>query len=168
MRPTNVAERQRTFLYFLIFFVVTIGLVLVTVCFGMQVLIRENEVIKTQLAKLQQNETVLYSFAAKMNDTEDLLDSINRPGVSQPELVERDISDRLAQLNSMIENDSTPQKAIYRRIIGGLASLKDAKKQLRDAGGNDAAIATLQRQVTDLEGKLQQANLLLTMQSQSR
>jgi hypothetical protein len=166
MTPQNTAERKSSFFYFLIFFIITVGLIMLSVFFGMQVPFKENDAMKDQIANMQRDQSYMQNFTAKMSDTQNLLDSINRPGVAQPELINGSITANLSALTQMLVSDSA-HLDIYKNVVKNLVDLQDAKKQLRDAGSSDLTIGNLQKQVSDLTSKLQQANLLLTMQSQN-
>lgn len=140
---------------------------MLAVFFGMQVPFKENDAMKNEIASMQQAQSYMQNFSAKMTDTQSLLDSINRPGVAQPELINGTITANLSTLTQMLSSDSSHSE-IYKNVVKNLADLQDAKKQLRDAGTSDLTIAGLKQQVNDLTTKLQNANLLLTMQSQSK
>lgn len=153
MKPINVTERSSSFLYFLILFITTAALVVVTVFFGMQVPFKQNDKLQQQLAIYQGERNFADNFSAKMTDTKILLDSINRAG-TQADLVNGQISANLVDLNAMIDKDTSGTKKIYQDIVHNLLDLQTAKAQLRDAGNKDAAVGQYLQQIEDLRSQL--------------
>ncbi len=153
MKPINTAERSSAFLYFLILFIITTSLVVLTVFFGMQVPFKQNDKLQHQLGMYQNEKSFAESFSTKMTDTKILLDSINRAG-TQADLVNGQISSNLVDLNAMIEKDTSGVKKIYQDIVHNLLDLQTAKAQLRDAGNKDAAVGQYLQQIEDLRSQL--------------
>ncbi|MFT4204254.1 MAG: type VI secretion system TssO [Chitinophagaceae bacterium] len=160
MKSLNASQRENALWQFFLFFLLSTGFIVATVVMGMQVPFRQNDLLKKHLAMYQRQRLFMDTFSARMIDTQNLLDSVNRPGV-QAELIDGQIADNLRTMNSMIVADSTIPKAVYTSIVGNFANLKDAKQQLRSAGNNDQTINTLKQQLATYQSQLQQAQLTI-------
>ncbi|HTN36483.1 MAG TPA: type VI secretion system TssO [Arachidicoccus sp.] len=165
MKPLNASDRKNALWSFILYYAISIALVVTVVFFGMQVPFRQNDLLKTHITQFQKQRQFMETFSSKMIDAQNLLDSVNRPGVAS-DLIDGQIADVLTKMNSMIVSDTTIPKAIYTGIVGNFSNLKDAKGQLRNAGNNDAIINTLRQQLSDYQNKLAQANLTIATLSQ--
>jgi hypothetical protein len=156
MKPINSAERKKAFTTFLVFFIVTVLVILTAVFFGVQVPFEQNDKLKEQLAKFEKEKQFSEDFAQGLADTKKLLDSVNRAGV-QPELVDGKITENLKKLNAMADNDSVSQKKFCQDLVQDFADLQMAKKQLRDASGKDANLSQYLQQIEMLKSDLNQS-----------
>lgn len=162
MQPLNAPQRKKALGSFMLFYILSVGLIVTTILLGMQAPFRQNELFKAQLAIYQNQKKFMDDFSSKMIDTQNLLDSVNRPGV-MAELIDGQIASNLNKMNAMIAADSTISKAIYTSIVGNFANLKEAKQQLRNAGNNDVLINSLHQQLADYQNKLTQAYQQINM-----
>lgn len=156
MKPLNAAERKSAFFNFLIFFVITTLLIVLSVFFGMQVPFKQNEKLQQQLDILQTEKAFGETFYNGMTDAKILLDSVNRSGI-QADLVNGEISTKLSNLNALITRDSSGVKKIYQDIVHNLLDLQFAKTQLREASNKDAALGQYLQQIEDLKGQVSRA-----------
>lgn len=156
MKPINAKERSKAFWNFIIFYVVTTGLIVAAVFFGMRIPFKQNERLDKQIASYEKERAFSENFTAKASEVKALLDSINRAGV-QAELVDGRISDNLSKMNNMIDNDTSSVKKPYQFMVQGYADLQDAKKQLRDASGKDANLSQYLQQIEMLKSDLNQS-----------
>jgi len=76
MRVLNKQERTSAFLWFLLFFVVTVGLFVLAVFFNFQVPSRENTALRKQLSSFRQEQAFQAEFLQKMDKVKNNLDSI--------------------------------------------------------------------------------------------
>ncbi len=156
MKPLNAAERKKAFVRFLIFFISTTLLIVLAIFFGVQVPFKQNEELRKQISVNEREKGFTETFAAKMDETKHLLDSVNRAEV-QAELVDGKISENLKKMNAMIDNDSIGAKKLYQDVVQNFADLQFAKKQLRDASGKDANLSENLKQIEALKSDLNQA-----------
>ncbi len=169
MRPLNTADRKKSFYTFLIFYVISTSLIVLTVYFGMRVPFRQNARLKEQVALLEKEKDFAQRFSAKATTLKNQLDSVNRPGVQAP-LVEGYIDENIKQLNQMVSSDSVAVKALYQDMIHLSLSLKDAKRDLRGAAGKDENLSQYLSQIESLKGELRdcKTSLQIMLMSQQR
>ena len=156
MRPLNAPERRKAFLNFLLFYLLTTGLIVTAVFFGMRVPFKQNQRLNDQIALFEKEKAFSETFSTRATEIKSLLDSVNRAGV-QAELVDGTISGKLNQLNNMVDNGETSVKKPYQDVIQNYADLQAAKKQLRDASNKDANLGQYMQQIEMLKSDLNQS-----------
>src|SRR3954464_538814 len=77
MRPNNLVERSKAFSNFLIFFIITIGVILTCVFFSFKVPLQENEQFRAERDTLLTQKDNREYFLQRMENTMGLLDSVN-------------------------------------------------------------------------------------------
>ena len=140
MKPLNTEERKKSFTTFLLFFIITIALIVGAVYFGIQIPFAQNARLKEQVARFQKENAAAESFAQKLAATKGLLDTVNKNGV-QATVIDGQILDNIKALNSMVGSDSSANKQLYQTMVQCLDNQQIALKQLRDASGKDANLA---------------------------
>ena len=151
MKAINQAERQKAFLSFLLFFAITIVVVITIVFFSIQVPFRQNDQLREQMTRIENEKIFLSGFKTKMEETMSLLDSTTR--VDNPILLDTRITRNISEMDAMI-NDSISMKNIYSHITEILVGIQTAKQQVRKAAGNEAVIADLKQKAIDLKSDL--------------
>jgi uncharacterized coiled-coil DUF342 family protein len=156
MKPINAPERRKSFITFLLFYLLTTALIVTAVFFGMRVPFKQNQRLNDQIAVYDKERAFSETFNTRASEIKSLLDSVNRAGV-QAELVDGKISENLSRLNNMIDNEGTSIKKPYQDIVQNYADLQAAKKQLRDASGKDANLSQYLQQIEMLKSDLNQS-----------
>ena len=156
MKPLNSEERKKAFVKFLALFILTAGLIVVAVYFGVQVPFKQNERLRSQVNAFERQKSFTENFDVVLTDVKASLDTINRAGV-QAELADGRVSEQLKKMNAMIDADSASAKRFYQNVVQNLAELQVAKKQLRDASGKDANLSQLLQQIETLKSDLNQS-----------
>jgi len=157
MIPLNTAERKSSFALFITFFVVSVLLIIGTVFYGLQVPLKQNELMKKQIEAFQKDQAFFQTFAAKVSDTWIILDKINKPNVDTS-MYQAQISGNISTLNRLMGTDSTAHPAAFNHVILALAALQAAKEQLRDRSNNNASESVLQQKLDKANQDLQTAN----------
>lgn len=157
MRPLNQKERSKALTNFLILFSITIAIVIAAVFFSIEVPFTQNKQLRDQMDVVAKERDFSEKFVAKMGETMNLLDSVNKNGVSSPEIIDNKIKSNVADMSGMIDNDSISQKNLYKTIVNTFGELRLAKKDLRDVSGKDANLTALQKENADLRTNYQQA-----------
>jgi len=153
MKPLNTEERKKSFTSFLLFFLVTVILIIGAVYFGMQIPFKQNERLKAQVAHYQQEQAFADNFSQQMNETTILLDSVNKNG-TQATIVDGLISNNIKSLNASILTDSSANKELYQNMVQTLNQLQLAKTGLRNSSGNDQDAAKLQQELSQAKSEL--------------
>jgi hypothetical protein len=150
MKPLNTEERKKSFASFLLFFLITVLLIIGAVYFGMQVPFKQNERLKAQVARYQQEQAFAENFTQKMVQTSILLDSVNKGG-TQATIVDGLISEQIKGLNASLVADSGANQQLYQNIVQALNQLQLAKSGLRASSGKDQDATKLQQELTQVK-----------------
>ena len=166
MEPLNHAERKNAFLSFLLFFIVTTAIVIGAVLFSVDVPFRQNDYLREQIKIVEKERDFSEKFLSSMNATNNLLDSLDKQNVDVV-IVDGKISEKLKDMDAMIDNDSVSVKDFYQNIVANLSELHSAKKELRDATSKDASLGDLKQQISQLKDDLARSeNNVMILQTQ--
>lgn len=152
MIPQNSPERKKAFSRFILLYIITTGIVVAAVYFGVQVPFQQNRQLQEQLAGIEKERDFGRLFFAGLSEAKGLLDSVNKPGV-QSELIDGQIDSRLQQLTAMVDKDSVSEKRLYQEIIKTYFEIKDDKKRIRASGDKDAQAAEFEAQLAQWKAK---------------
>ncbi len=157
MEALNQPERRKALTSFLIFFIITVALIVAAVLFSVDVPFKQNVQLREQMSIVEKERDFAEKFVVKMGETINLLDSINKNEIQSPEILDNRIKGNVGVMSEMIENDSISQKTLYKFIVNTFAELRLAKKDLRDVSGKDANLTDLQKENAELRNSYQQA-----------
>src|SRR5687768_2221693 len=115
MRVLNKQERTSAFLWFLLFFVVTVGLFVLAVFFNFQVPSRENAALRKQLSAFRQEQAFQGDFLQKMEKVKNNLDSINLPN-QNANYMDQVIAQDLVNMRNSIPKESVTHYGLYNNI----------------------------------------------------
>jgi len=131
MKPKNSKERRKTFLRFLLLFLLTVASILVAVYFNFKVPKKENNLLKTQVRVVKKEMVFQNKFFKEMKSIKGMIDSLDVPGQNvsfQTSL----INTKLVDLQKGIPTkDSTYKYDMYTSIVELYAELQNAKDELR-------------------------------------
>jgi hypothetical protein len=130
MKPQNSAERSKVFARFIIFYVISIAVLVVAVYFGIRVPLKQNKQLQAQLDVAQQESDFDRRFFNLMRETKRLLDTVNISG-PQADMIEGRISQKIQEMDAMINKDSIQGKRIYSQVALLLNDAKNDKKMIR-------------------------------------
>jgi len=128
MQPLNAPERKKAFLNFLLFFVITVAVILVTLYFSMQVPLKDNDKLIKQTAIDNNEKLFMQEFEGKMQETTNLVESITK--VENVFKIGKALDDHFKEMNDMAAG-TVWFKVVCDKIIDNLTSLRLAKEQLR-------------------------------------
>ncbi len=166
MEPLNQKERKKAFVNFLIFFTITTALVIAAVLFSAQVPFKQNEQLREQMKLADREKDFSERFLNNMNSANNLLDSLDKKEANVV-LIDGKISEKLKDMDAMIDKDSVSVKDLYQNVVASLSELHAAKKELRDATGKDASLGDLKQQVSQLKDDLARSqNNVVILQTQ--
>ena len=132
MKPLNRVERNKAFFRFLVFFLVTVALIVVVIFFSIRVPFRENEEMHKAMTAMQQEKALSDSFTIAMRQVVNELNKYQTNEITTAAVrgeVERKI-DRMATLLKSVPN---PDNSIYTLIIEKMRDLNSAKVKLKEA-----------------------------------
>ncbi len=150
MNPLNAPERRKAFINFLLFFAITLSVILITVFFSIQVPFKENNKLRKEMDIADNERAFLQSFEVKMQETTNLVDSIIR--AQNVFIVQKDIDNNIKTMTNMI-SDSTSVKGICTKIISNLATLRAANEQLRSSSNSNDDLEKKDKRIQQLESE---------------
>jgi len=160
MPPTNQDARRRSFFYFLLFFVITIGVITTTILFSFQVPFKENQKLRKEMDRAENEKAFMQSFEIKLEETMNLLDSVNL-SADNAYLMDSKISRNIDAMLTMSANDSLSFKGMVNIIIDNLKNLQVAKKQLRDVNNSAVELEKKDRKIEQLENEVRDYQKIL-------
>ena len=154
MEPKNAADRNKAYAKFLIFFCLSILLVILTVFFSVQVPFSENEKLKTKMAQLDKEKDFSDRFTIKMINVSRMLDSINTTTPQEANRLEGRIKNEIEKLNSMV-SDTINNRDLYVFSVHNIEDLQRSLKELTSKSGNDAEVNVYKTQLEEAKQKAQ-------------
>jgi len=154
MQVLNRQERSVSFIWFLLFFIVTVGLFVLAVFFNYQVPARENASLRKELTSFREEQAFQAEFLQKLDKVKHNLDSINLPN-QNANYMDQVIAASLAEMRNSIPKDAVTHYGLYDNIVQNCLSLQQTKQQLRELQNAQQSIAGLKEQVADLNSKLE-------------
>ena len=152
MKPKNSAERSKVFTRFIIFYIISIAIILVAVYFGVRVPVRQNKQLQAQLDVAQQESDFDRRFFGLMSETKHLLDTVNMSG-PQTDVVEGRITQKIQEMDAMINQDSIRGKRIYSQVVQYFTDAKNDKKMIR-AGDKQKVVEDFEKSKAELVNQL--------------
>ncbi len=158
----NSQERNQAFLKFLLFFLVTVALVIIAVFFNFHLPAREMKMLQSEVDVQRTQDVNQQKFVSRMQEAVVLIDSMDKKGVNfgQIDLL---VNSKLQELSVLQQKDNTIYGQMDKMIIDKLTDLQQAKRTLQDAGDNVNKLATAQSDLkacqqenTTLHGQLDQ------------
>lgn len=161
MTPLNHAERKKAFLNFLIFFTITVTIIITVVFFSIQVPFDDNKRLRDQIAEFQEQRETSRTFQLEVTETSNLLKTLDSKDV-QHAAVDAQIEARLTTLNNLIRSVPDSQNIKYLSVlIENLTALKNAKMDLSNLKGNEMDEARLKLEISDLKKQISQNDFLI-------
>jgi hypothetical protein len=153
MQVLNKQERTTAFLWFLLFFVITVGLFLVAVFFNFQVPVRENAQLRKELGTFRKEQAFQADFVQNQERVKADLDSVNLPNQNAI-YVEQEIVKSLSSMHNAIPKDVVTHYGLYDNFVQMGLALQESKQQLRGLQDAQRTIAELKEKVQDLSTQL--------------
>lgn len=153
MKPLNAQERRSSFWRFLLFFFITLAVIITAIFFGIKIPYAENKKLQEQLAIVSKENQFKDEFTASMAEAQALLDTVNQDPLKSG-LVDGRITQKVQQMDAMINKAELNSKTIYTQIIKGLNNTQSDKTALRAAGNKDSVVAMYNSQIQELKNSL--------------
>ena len=140
----NSQERNQAFLKFILFFLITVTLIIVAVFFDYRMPTKENAILQDKLSSHRQQEYTQQLFVQQMQEVDALFDSLKN-NVGDGSQIIRQIDAKLTNLEQLQGSNNTLYGKMNSTITSGFSDLLDTKKK---------HIASAQK-LSDLESQLQ-------------
>ena len=156
----NNHERTQTFIKFLLFFLITVLVIVFAVFFDFRMPTVENKRLKSEVYDQRQMAANQDRFANKLQVVTALLDSIERnPETSdQIRLAFTNQLTELNNLNTGAESVMTANGKVNNTLINGLAKMNDLIKKNEDLTKKLNRIGELETQLKDCRAKLNETS----------
>jgi len=158
MQPKNKNLRKKTFINFLLLFLLCILIITTTIFFSFQAPIKQNDRLLKEMRSYVKDKEFSSAFMSEMSDIAGMLDTINTKA-SKPDLLDGKITEGIKKLNAKIDEESTSDKPFYSSMVFLLSDIQSAKKQLRENTGKDMNADALRQQVESLNSSLDAAKI---------
>ena len=145
----NSRERNRAFLKFLFFFVISVWLIVGAVYFNMRVPHKENLVLREQVTRYRTQSLAQEKFVSSMDQAKVLIDSLKQPGVNSM-YINQQIAVKLRELTDLQYKDSSMYSRMNKNVL-------DLYLRYQDATNKMVSMGDLPKQLEDYKAKYEQA-----------
>ena len=146
----NAKERNRAFLKFSLFFVLTIVLVVTAIYFDFRMPLRENDYLQKEIDLQRQVEFNQGSFVNTMQMVVSLIDSLDKPGTNVAQ-IDAQLQQRLTELTGLQQKDNSTYGKLDDVIQRRLWDLYTAKKELIRLSDSQSTISSLEASSVNAE-----------------
>jgi len=155
MKPKNSKERRNSILKFLLLFLFSVTLIVITFFFDFnRVPLKENAVLRERSKTIEEEMKFQEKFSQEMIGIRSLLDSLDTPG-QNVQYINALINSKIVDLQKSIpKEDSTYRYDMYNNIVKSFVDLQGFKTKLKDLEDVDT-------QLEDYESELERVNLEL-------
>ena len=129
MKPLNRAERNGAFLRFLLFFSVTIALVVMVIFFSIDVPYNESRQLRRKVVDLQKETNVSASFSALMKEAMDELNKFKLKTES-PSAINQRVKYKIDEMEKLMRQIPNSANSVYPLIVQNISDLNNAKYKL--------------------------------------
>lgn len=152
----NSKERNEAFLKFLVFFVVTLILVILAIYFNFRLPIRENRMLQDEIETQRQQDANQTKFVAKMQEAIVLLDSLGKGGPNT-EQVNLQLNGKLAELSGLQLKDNNLYGKMDKAIVEKFSDLQLWKRNLLNLQEKADKMSSLETELNTTKSQLIQA-----------
>ncbi len=157
MKAKNEKERNKSFLKFIALFVVTTLLVIGAIFLNYRVPHKENALLRERAKKIEREIEFQRTFASEINNTRNLLDSLDLKGQNLSYLNDL-IGQKLVKIQSGLPaKDSTFRYKMYKNILDILVDYQKSKKELNALSDAQTQIKDYQIELEKTQQELEQA-----------
>jgi uncharacterized membrane-anchored protein YhcB (DUF1043 family) len=154
-KPLNVNERNQAFLKFLLFFSLTILLVVIAVYFDFRMPLRENDYLQKELDMQRQLENNQLNFVSTMQEAAVLLDSLDKQGTDIAQ-INAQVEQKLTVLAGLQQKDFSPYGKLDEAVVDKFWKLYHAKTALHKLSEDETELFKLKGDLNDCKTNLQQ------------
>ena len=144
----NHKERNRAFLKFLFFFIISVWLIVGAIYFDMRIPYKENDVLREQVTRYRNQSIAQEKFVSSMDQAKVLIDSLKQPGVNSMYLNQQ-VAAKLRELTDLQYKDSSMYSRMNKNVL-------DLYLRYQDATNKVVSMGDLPKQLEDYKGKYEQ------------
>lgn len=151
----NSKERNQAFLKFLLFFSVTVALIVIAVYFNFRLPVKENNKLKERMTLQTQEEMKQEKFVENMDKAVMYLDSMDKDQ-KNIESIEMLLKGKINDLSTLEKDGYSPYARMNKLIVQRLLQLKEQKLQLYKLSDKANTLADMERKLQYTETQLNQ------------
>ena len=156
----NNQERNQAFLKFLLFFLITIVLVIAAVYFNVRLPVVENKELQKQMTVYNQQDMSQEVFVKNMDEAVVYLDSLDKDPKNQEQIVMQ-LGAKIENLNKLQQKGNSPYARMNAMITYRPTEMKNQKMQLNKLTGKAETLADIEKKLNDCQVQLIQKDAQL-------
>jgi DNA repair ATPase RecN len=160
LKALNAKERNRVFLKFLLFFLLTLVLVVTAIYFDFKLPLKENSYLQKEIDQQRQIEHNQENFVNTMNDAVKLLDSLDKPGTDMTQ-ISAQLDQKMIELDGLKQKDYSAYGKMDKAIVDKFWELSRAKPKLKKLEDDENKLSQLKADLNDANTKLEEAQTAL-------
>jgi hypothetical protein len=135
MEVLNKRQRNNAYLFFVLFFLITVAILITAVFFNAYFPFKENSLLKAENARMKKEMEIQNKFSFQLEKVKAAVDSIGMP--KQNDFFNEKLAlSTLADMYKQLPKDTLKNKNMYNNTIMTYKDLIDAKKQVKQLSGN--------------------------------
>ena len=135
MEVLNKRQRNNAYLFFVLFFLITVAILITAVFFNAYFPFKENSLLKAENARMKKEMEIQNKFSFQLEKVKAAVDSIGMP--KQNDFFNEKLAlSTLADMYKQLPKDTLKNKNMYNNTIMTYKDLIDAKKQVKQHSGN--------------------------------
>ena len=156
----NSQERNQAFIKFLVFFLLTVILVITAVFFNYRLPVRENKMLQDEVDVQRQQDANQQKFVNRMQEAIVLLDSLEVSNTNL-EQINLQLNGKIGELAILQQKDNTLYGKMNKVIVDRLQELQQKQRQLESLSDKAGKLASLQTELDKCKTDLAIANAAL-------
>lgn len=142
MEVLNKKQRRSAYWFFVLFFLITVSVLVTAVFFNAYFPFKENSLLKAENAKMRKEMETQDKFSFQLEKVKLAVDSIGAP--KQNDFFNEKLAlSILADMYKQLPKDTLKNKNMYNNTIMTYKDLIDAKKQIKQLSGNQVLMDSL-------------------------
>jgi hypothetical protein len=142
MEVLNHKQRNRAYWLFVLFFVITVAVLVSAIFFNAYFPFKENSLLKKENIKMQKEMEIQDNFSFQVEKVKAAVDSIGMP--QQNDFFNEKLAlSILADMYKQLPKDTMKNKNMYNNTILAYKDLIDSKKQIKQLSGNQVLMDSL-------------------------
>lgn len=142
MEVLNKNQRRSAYWFFVLFFMLTVSILVVAVFFNAYFPFKENSLLKAENIRMKKEMETQNKFSFQLEKVKAAVDSMGMP--KQNDFFNEKLAlSILADMYKQLPKDTLKNKNMYNNTIMTYKDLIDAKKQIKQLSGNQALMDSL-------------------------
>lgn len=142
MEVLNKSQRRSAYWFFVLFFMLTVSILVVAVFFNAYFPFKENSLLKAENTRMKKEMETQNKFSFQLEKVKAAVDSMGMP--KQNDFFNEKLAlSILADMYKQLPKDTLKNKNMYNNTIMTYKDLIDAKKQIKQLSGNQALMDSL-------------------------